>query len=93
MSGAKPRVTRHSCSPAMRDLFAKAAEHPGPRLGATYLEVLKELRPDLHRKVAGTGNDPSSDERRLNAFLLWLSDHWGPEEIDIDVEVSGLMLW
>lgn len=93
MFGSRPRLTRHSRSPAMRELFAKAAQRSGASLGVIYMEVLKELRPDLHRQVARSGNDPSSDERRLNAFLLWLCDHWGPEELDIDVEVSGLMLW
>jgi len=86
-------VSKRSASVELRELFARAASRPSQKLGAVYMEVLRELRPDLHRQLAGGAQDPSQDERRLNAFLLWLCDHWGPDDYTIDVEVSGLVLW
>jgi len=64
-----------------RVAYAKS-EHPEWRMGQTYFNVLREVRPDLADGtgdadgITGTTFDPFYDDDRIARFLTHVVEYW-----------------
>lgn len=75
-----PTMQRPSSPSAIEmydDAVARAAhEHPDWRPGQAAFNVLRDMRPDLAYRVAGSELDPFHRDAALEEFRQWLSRHW-----------------
>lgn len=48
----------------------------GWRRGQTHINLLWDVRKDLHAKVLASEDDPFYDDAKLPGFLAWLERNW-----------------
>jgi hypothetical protein len=53
-----------------------AAAHPSQRRGQAYMNVLREVRPDLYKAITATLADAFYRDELIEAMLTWVGAHW-----------------